>query len=62
MPTGPRGEKRPPDVIGNAVHVARIATGEATETYAKPPQREAGRKGRPPKPMPERGKEAIAQQ
>jgi hypothetical protein len=31
MPKGPRGEKRPADVIGNAVLVARLATGEATE-------------------------------
>jgi hypothetical protein len=31
MPKGPRGEKRPADVIGNAVRVARIATGEETE-------------------------------
>lgn len=28
MPKGPRGEKRPADVIGNAVKIARIATGE----------------------------------
>jgi hypothetical protein len=28
MPKGPRGEKRPADLIGNAVRVARIATGE----------------------------------
>lgn len=28
MPKGPRGERRPADVIGNAVAVARIATGE----------------------------------
>jgi hypothetical protein len=28
MPRGPRGEKRPADVIGNAVRVMRIATGE----------------------------------
>ncbi len=28
MPKGPRGERRPADVIGNAVHVMRIATGE----------------------------------
>ena len=28
MPKGPRGEKRPADLIGNAVKVARIATGE----------------------------------
>jgi hypothetical protein len=28
MSRGPRGERRPADVIGNAVHVMRIATGE----------------------------------
>ena len=32
MPRGPKGEKRPADVIGNAVHVMRIATGEVEET------------------------------
>src|SRR5215469_3934873 len=31
MPKGPRGEKRPADVIGNAVKVMRIATGEEIE-------------------------------
>ena len=31
MPKGPRGEKRPADVIGNAVKVMRIATGEEEE-------------------------------
>jgi hypothetical protein len=31
MPRGPRGEKRPADVVGNAVKVMRIATGEETE-------------------------------
>ena len=31
MPRGPRGEKRPADMIGNAVKVMRIATGEETE-------------------------------
>ena len=31
MPRGPRGEKRPADVIGNAVHIMRIATGEIEE-------------------------------
>ncbi len=31
MPRGPRGEKRPADVIGNAVKVMRIATGEEEE-------------------------------
>ena len=32
MPKGPKGEKRPADVIGNAVKVMRIATGEEYET------------------------------
>jgi hypothetical protein len=31
MPTGPKGQKRPADVIGNAIKVARIATGEEQE-------------------------------
>jgi hypothetical protein len=34
MPTGPKGEKRPADVIGNAVKVMRIATGEEQEILA----------------------------
>lgn len=32
MPTGPNGEKRPADVIGNAVKIMRIATGEEADT------------------------------
>jgi hypothetical protein len=28
MPKSPKGQNRPADVIGNAVHVMRIATGE----------------------------------
>jgi hypothetical protein len=31
MPTRPKGEKRPADVIANAVHVIRITTGEEAE-------------------------------
>jgi hypothetical protein len=31
MPRGPKGEKRPADVIGNAVKVMRIAVGEDTD-------------------------------
>jgi len=31
MPKGPEGQKRPADVIGNAVRVMRIATGEVAE-------------------------------
>jgi hypothetical protein len=34
MPKGPQGQKRPADVIGNAVMVAKIATGEIED--AKP--------------------------
>ena len=32
MPKGPKGEKRPADVIGAAVKVMQIATGEIEET------------------------------
>lgn len=32
MPKGPKGQKRPADVIGNAVKVMRIATGEEAES------------------------------
>ncbi len=32
MPSGPNGQKRPGDVIGCAVKVAKIATGEIEET------------------------------
>jgi hypothetical protein len=31
MPRGPKGERRPADVIGNAVKVMRIAVGEETD-------------------------------
>ncbi len=31
MPKGPKGQKRPADVIGAAVKVAKIATGEIEE-------------------------------
>jgi hypothetical protein len=49
MPTGPKGEKRPADVIGNAVHVMRVLTGEIEETIpddGKDPAAKAlGKKG-----------------
>ena len=46
MPTGPNGEKRPADVIGCAVTVMRIATGEVEETgYKQPGRRKGGRIG-----------------
>jgi len=35
MPTGPKGQKRPADVIGNAVHVMRLATDEIEERPAQ---------------------------
>ena len=31
MPKGPKGQKRPADVIGNAVKVMRVATGEEAD-------------------------------
>lgn len=31
MPKGPRGEKRPADVIGRAVMIGKIATGEVED-------------------------------
>ena len=45
MPIGPKGQKRPSDVIATAVQVAHIATGEAEETYEKlaPPLKERER-------------------
>jgi hypothetical protein len=46
MPRGPRGEKRPADVIGAAVMVAKIATGEIEEKPAPESGAAAlGRKG-----------------
>jgi len=32
MPIGPKGQKRPADVVGNAERVMQIATGEVDET------------------------------
>jgi len=32
MPTGPKGQKRPADVVSNAVHVMKVLTGEAEDT------------------------------
>jgi hypothetical protein len=48
MPTGPKGQKRPTDVIYNAIRVAQIATGE--EEYVEKPEKDEaaaalGRKG-----------------
>jgi hypothetical protein len=44
MPNGPKGERRPADVIGAAVMVAKIATGEIADE--KPSRgREGGLQG-----------------
>jgi len=42
MPKGPQGQRRPADVIGNAVHIAQIATGEIEETALKQPSKRKG--------------------
>jgi len=44
MPKGPQGQKRPADVIGAAIMVAKIATGEIEETK-RDPGKEYARKG-----------------
>ena len=61
MPKGPQGQKRPADVIGNAVKVMRIATGEEKEEFeddGKDPAAKAlgakGGKARAEKLTPER--------
>jgi hypothetical protein len=49
MPKGPKGQKRPADVISNAVQVMRIATGEIEEPLTEDGKNAAavalGRKG-----------------
>lgn len=45
MPRGPKGEKRPADVIGNAVHIMRIATGEIEESKPKSGRTRSGQAG-----------------
>ena len=47
MPRGPKGEKRPADVIGMSVKVMRIATGEEEEELdrAKSAAAELGSRG-----------------
>ena len=65
MPKGPKGERRPGNVISCAVHVAKVATGEIEDTIEKRvPARTAGGKiggkARAKELSPERRKE-IAQ-
>ena len=64
MPKGPQGQKRPADVIGCAVTVAKIATGEIEETGYKHPAKvksgKAGGKARASGLTPERRSEIAA--
>jgi len=52
MPKGPKGERRPADVIGAAIMVGRIATGEIQEAAPvhKSAAAELGSKGARPEP------------
>ena len=45
MPKGPRGEKRPADVIGNAVYVMKILTGEIEEKLPLTQRAKGGKVG-----------------
>jgi hypothetical protein len=49
VPRGPKGERRPADVIGNAVHVMKVLTGEIEETIPEdgkdPAAKALGKKG-----------------
>lgn len=45
MPKGPQGQKRPADVIGAAIRVAQIATGEAEETTVNEARQRGGKAG-----------------
>ena len=42
MPTGPQGQKRPADVISNAVKIAKIATGEVEDATLEHPEKAKG--------------------
>ena len=63
MPKGPQGQRRPADVIGNAVHIAQIATGEAEETTLEQPAKRksglAGAKARVQNTTPEERQETA---
>jgi hypothetical protein len=45
MPKGPQGQKRPADVIGGAIKVARIATGEEEDIITPNNRRKSGKAG-----------------
>lgn len=39
MPIGPNGEKRPAELVANAIFCMKVAIGEAEEALADPPAR-----------------------
>jgi hypothetical protein len=45
MPRGPKGERRPADVIGNAVRIMQIATGQIEDKTPASEGKEYARKG-----------------
>ena len=47
MPKGPKGQKRPGDVVGAAVLVAKIATGEVEETTEASKQKKNKKSNQP---------------
>ena len=57
MPKGPRGERRPADVVGCAVTVAKVATGEIGDTKLKQPAKARSGRARAESLTPEKRKE-----
>ena len=45
MQKGPQGQNRPSDVIGNAVKIAKIATGQIEDQVGNEGKRKGGKKG-----------------
>lgn len=45
LPKGPQGQKRKADVIGNAILIAKIATGEVEDATEAPPPADYHRRG-----------------
>ncbi len=52
MPTGPKGEKRPADVIGNAVKVMRIAASDSADDLREPVMQSRQQSPSVPSPLP----------
>ncbi len=63
MPKTPTGAKRPADVVGNAVHIMQVLTGQKEESEPKTRRAEGGKKGGPARAKalsPEKRKEIAA--